>query len=160
MVRIRSATHPRSVDNVAHGTGCTSIATPLRLFRDALIMLQDRVAVVKAYLEDVRVRGVPINHAQDEYGGCVAWKANLAVVLAGGVFNTFDLLVETGIGPEKYLKVREVPEDWWTPNEDVGQGVGDEHSVVFVGAEPETADPYGAQPTLIAEDTHGSAYEF
>jgi len=108
----------------------------------------------------IGVRGVRINHAQDEYGGCVAWKANLAVVLAGGVFNTFDLLVETGIGPEKYLKVREVPEDWWTPNEDVGKGVGDEHSVVFVGAEPETADPYGAQPRLIAEDIHGSAYEF
>lgn len=108
----------------------------------------------------IGVRGVRIDHAQDEYGGCVAWKANLAVVLAGGVFNTFDLLVETGIGPEKYLKVREVPEDWWTPNEDVGKGVGDEHSVVFVGAEPETADPYGAQPRLIAEDTNGSAYEF
>merc|ERR1712161_127842 len=36
---------------------------------------------------------------------------------------------------------------------------GDEHAVVYVGVEPETADPFGAQPRLIAEDTDGSAYE-
>lgn len=46
------------------------------------------------------------------------------------------------------------------PNEDVGKDLGDEHAIIFVGVEPETADPFGAQPRLIAEDTYGSAYEF
>ena len=106
------------------------------------------------------VRGVRLDNKQNEYGGCVAWKANLAVVLSGGIFNTFDLLVETGIGQKKHLEARKIPRDWWTPNEDVGKGVGDEHAVVYVGVEPEVADPFGAQPRLIAEDKDKSAYEF
>ena len=101
------------------------------------------------------VRGVRIDYAQNEYGGCVAWKATLAVVLAGGVFNTFDLLIETGIGPQDYLGVRDVPKDWWTPNEDVGKEVGEEHPIVFVSAEPEATDPFGAQPRLVGEDKYG-----
>lgn len=106
------------------------------------------------------VRGVRIDYAQNEYGGCVAWEATMAVVLAGGVFNTFDLLIESGIGPQEYLGVRDVPEDWWTPNEDVGKEVGDEHAIVFLSAEPEAADPFGAQPRLVAADKYGSSYEF
>ena len=47
----------------------------------------------------VGVRGVRIDNAQSEYGGCVARKASKAVVLAGGMFNSFDLLVESDIGP-------------------------------------------------------------
>lgn len=108
----------------------------------------------------IGVRGVRIDNDQNEYGGCVVWKANKAVVLAGGIFNTFDLLVETGIGRKKHLEARGVPKDWWTPNENVGTQVGDEHAVVYLGAEPEAADPFGAQPRFIAEDTHGNAYEF
>lgn len=108
----------------------------------------------------IGVRGVRLDNKQNEYGGCVAWKANLAVVLSGGIFNTFDLLVETGIGQKKHLEAREIPRDWWTPNENVGKGVGDEHAVVYVGVEPEVADPFGAQPRLIAEDKEKSAYEF
>eukprot|EP00566_Odontella_aurita_P006061 CAMPEP_0113559698 /NCGR_PEP_ID=MMETSP0015_2-20120614/19036_1 /TAXON_ID=2838 /ORGANISM="Odontella" /LENGTH=572 /DNA_ID=CAMNT_0000461353 /DNA_START=50 /DNA_END=1765 /DNA_ORIENTATION=- /assembly_acc=CAM_ASM_000160 len=108
----------------------------------------------------IGVRGVRLDNKQNEYGGCVAWKANLAVVLSGGIFNTFDLLVETGIGQKKHLETRKVPIDWWTPNENVGTQVGDEHAVVYVGVEPEAADPFGAQPRLIAEDLDGSAYEF
>lgn len=77
----------------------------------------------------VGVRGVRVDADQTEYGGCVVWKANLAVVLSGGIFNTFDLLVETGIGQSKHLETRNVPKDWWTPNEDVGTEVGDEHAV-------------------------------
>lgn len=108
----------------------------------------------------IGVRGVRLDNKQNEYGGCVAWKANLAVVLSGGIFHTFDLLVETGIGQKKHLEAREIPRDWWTPNENVGKGVGDEHAVVYVGVEPEVADPFGAQPRLIAEDKEKSAYEF
>lgn len=108
----------------------------------------------------VGVRGVRIDGDQNEYGGCVSWKASTAVVLAGGVFNSFDLLVESGIGPAEDLQVRDVPEDWRMPNEDVGKDLGDEHAVIFVGAEPVKADPFGAQPRLIAEDTYGSSYEF
>lgn len=107
----------------------------------------------------IGVRGVRIDNDLNEYGGCVVWKANKAVVLAGGIFNTFDVLVESGIGQEKHLEARNVPKDWWAPNEDVGKEVGDEHAVVYVGVEPETADPFGAQPRLIAEDKHGNAYE-
>ena len=38
----------------------------------------------------IRIRGVRMDNDQKEYGGCVSWKATKAVVLAGGVFNTFD----------------------------------------------------------------------
>ena len=108
----------------------------------------------------VGVRGVRIDRDQREYGGCVAWSATKAVVLAGGVFNSFDLLVESGFGPEKDLKVRDVPKSWWTPNEKVGKEVGDEHLVLFMHANAEAADQFGSQPKLIAEDTYGNAYEY
>ena len=53
-------------------------------------------------------RGVGQGGDQGEYGGCVTWKAKTAVILAGGVFNTFDLLIESGIGPQEFLEVRQV----------------------------------------------------
>ena len=85
----------------------------------------------------VGVRGVRIDGHQNEFGGCVAWSAKTAVVLAGGVFNTFDLMVESGLGPEKDMRVRKVPESWWMPNEKVGKDVGDEHAILFMHANAE-----------------------
>lgn len=108
----------------------------------------------------VGIRGVRIDRDQQEYGGCVAWKATKAVILAGGVFNSFDLMVESGIGPEKDLETRKVPTSWRKPNEKVGKEVGDEHLVLFMHANAESTDQFGSQPKLIAEDTYGSAYEF
>eukprot|EP01061_Rhynchopus_euleeides_P011871 TRINITY_DN21458_c0_g1_i1.p1 TRINITY_DN21458_c0_g1~~TRINITY_DN21458_c0_g1_i1.p1 ORF type:complete len:299 (+),score=93.46 TRINITY_DN21458_c0_g1_i1:240-1136(+) len=52
-----------SVDNVAHGTGNNSVATPLRIYRDALATLQSRVRLVKVYLEGVRSGKHPVDHA-------------------------------------------------------------------------------------------------
>lgn len=108
----------------------------------------------------VCVRGIRRNKDQNEYGGCVFWSAKKAVVLAGGVFNTFDLMVESGVDPEKDLNARNIPESWWTPNEKVGKEVGDEHAVVFLHENAEAADPFGSQPRLIAVDTFGNLYEY
>lgn len=99
------------------------------------------------------VRGVRIDGDQGEYGGCVTWRARTAVVLAGGVFNSFDVLVESGLGPQKALDVREVPTKWREPNEQVGQGVGDEYPSVFLSVEPEKQDQYGAEARLVAHTT-------
>jgi hypothetical protein len=105
------------------------------------------------------VRGVRIDGDQGEYGGCVTWHASKAVVLAGGVFNSFDLLVESGIGPEEFLEVREIPEQWRLPNELVGKKVGDEHVSVFLSVEPEKQNQYGAEARLVAENGDDSSYE-
>lgn len=94
-----------------------------------------------------------MDNDQKEYGGCVSWKATKAVVLAGGVFNTFDLL------PTKSLKTRDIPKYWWMPNEEVGQGLGEEHSVLFLYADRQKADPYGAQPRLIARNKDSSSFQ-
>lgn len=97
------------------------------------------------------VRGVRIAGDQSEYGGCVTWKANKAVILAGGVFNDFDILVESGLGPQEALDIREVPQEWRYPNEQVGEGIGDEFPMVYVSVEPEKQDQFGAEPRLAAE---------
>eukprot|EP01064_Diplonema_japonicum_P000689 TRINITY_DN1044_c0_g10_i2.p1 TRINITY_DN1044_c0_g10~~TRINITY_DN1044_c0_g10_i2.p1 ORF type:complete len:300 (+),score=67.65 TRINITY_DN1044_c0_g10_i2:76-975(+) len=52
-----------SIDNVAHGTGSTSIATPIKMYRDALLMLQKRVRVVVAYLKGVKEGKHGLNHS-------------------------------------------------------------------------------------------------
>jgi len=107
------------------------------------------------------VRGVRVaQDDQGEYGGCVTWRANIAVVLAGGVFNSFDLLVESGLGPEEALDVRGVPEDWRFPNEQVGKGVGDEFPSVFLSVEPDAQDQFGAEARLVADTPDGTgSYE-
>ena len=114
-----------------------------------------------ASLRATGVRGVRVaTDNQGEYGGCVTWRANKAVVLAGGIFNSFDLLVESGLGPEEALDVRNVPENWRHPNEEVGKGVGDEFTSIYVSVEPEKQDQFGAEPRLVAETPVGfGAYE-
>jgi len=103
------------------------------------------------------VRGIRLApDDQSEYGGCVTWRATKGIVLAGGVFNSFDLLVESGLGPVKALDVRGVPEDWRYPNEDVGKGIGDEFPAVFLSVEPEKQDQFGAEARLVAETPTGS----
>ena len=102
-------------------------------------------------LRMIGVRGVRIAGDQSEYGGCVTWKAHKAVILAGGVFNSFDILVESGLGPQEALDIREVPKEWRYPNEQVGKGIGDEFPMVYVSVEPEKQDQFGAEPRLAAD---------
>lgn len=63
------------------------------------------------------------------------------VVLAAGVFGTFSLLVESGIGPADALKARDVPRV--LVNESIGEGIGDEVyvGVVFIAAKPQGPPP-------------------
>lgn len=105
------------------------------------------------------VRGVRIDGDQGEYGGCVTWNANTAVVLAAGVFHTFDLLIESGIGPQEYLDARQV-EDVWYVNPNVGKGFGDEHASVFLGVEPEPQDQFGAEARLAGDNTDDVSFVF
>jgi len=166
---------PIKLDEEDHVSQCSSVRTADG--RDRLLLADDlryntvdrKVTYVRARAASVirnengravGVRGVRIDGNQNEFGGCVAWSATKAVVLAGGIFNTFDLMVESGLGPEKDMRTRKVPVSWWMPNEKVGKAVGDEHSVAFTHANPEKADQFGSQPRLIAEDTFGSAYEY
>tara|TARA_B100000795_G_scaffold127847_1_gene95273 strand:+ start:74 stop:442 length:369 start_codon:yes stop_codon:yes gene_type:complete len=62
------------------------------------------------------------------------------VVLAAGIFGTFSLLVDSGIGPAKALQARGVRAPLLV-NEAVGSGIGDEVyvAVIFVAAEPQGA---------------------
>ena len=74
----------------------------------------------------------------------VQYRAN-KVVLAAGVFGTFDLLLNSGIGPLEYLNIRGV-----TPvveNDNVGKGVGDESqvTVVFCPTEKQPRPPPDGQ---------------
>eukprot|EP01065_Artemidia_motanka_P030770 TRINITY_DN36872_c0_g1_i1.p1 TRINITY_DN36872_c0_g1~~TRINITY_DN36872_c0_g1_i1.p1 ORF type:complete len:301 (+),score=88.42 TRINITY_DN36872_c0_g1_i1:90-992(+) len=52
-----------SVDNVAHGTGASSIQTPLSTYRDAVRMLAGRIKVVRDYLANVDAGKHPTDHA-------------------------------------------------------------------------------------------------
>eukprot|EP01059_Diplonema_ambulator_P036225 TRINITY_DN895_c0_g1_i4.p1 TRINITY_DN895_c0_g1~~TRINITY_DN895_c0_g1_i4.p1 ORF type:complete len:310 (+),score=62.99 TRINITY_DN895_c0_g1_i4:34-930(+) len=52
-----------SIDNVAHGTGSASIATPIKMYKDALVMLQERVRIVIAYLKDVKAGKHAFSHS-------------------------------------------------------------------------------------------------
>lgn len=89
----------------------------------------------------------------------MTWKANTAVVLAAGVFHTFDLLIESGIGPEEFLDVRQV-EDVWHVNPNVGKRFGDEYPSVFLGVEPELQDQFGAEARLAGENTDDTSFVF
>ena len=62
------------------------------------------------------------------------------VVLAAGIFGTFSLLVDSGIGPAKALQARGVRAPLLV-NEAVGSGIGDEVyvAVIFIAAEPQGA---------------------
>jgi GMC oxidoreductase len=109
------------------------------------------------------VRGVRIN--DDNSPGtstsqCVYWKANKAVVLAAGVLNSFNLLVDSGIGPEPDLQARNVPSDWWIVNEKIGANVGEELSVVYLSVEPEKQDLRGPEPGLVAQTSSGTFLAF
>lgn len=75
------------------------------------------------------------------------WRANTAVVVAGGVFNTFSLLIDSGIGPSKALETRQIS-DPWIVDETVGTGVGDELSVVVGYVEVEPQDRLGPNPSV------------
>lgn len=105
------------------------------------------------------VRGVRLDAKQVEYGGCVIWRATIAVVLACGVLHTFDLLLESGIGPQEYLDVRQV-EDAWKINPSIGKGFGDELTAVFLGVEPEPQDQLGAEARLAGDNTDGTSFVF
>lgn len=97
----------------------------------------------------IGVEGVRLDEDQREYGGLVTWKANKAVVLAGGVLNTFNLLIESGIGPKDMLLDRQV-KDIWVNNEYVGKNVGEELTAILLHVEPEKADYLGSQPRMAA----------
>jgi hypothetical protein len=97
----------------------------------------------------IGVEGVRLDEDQREYGGIVTWKANKAVVLAGGVLNTFNLLINSGIGPKAMLLERQV-KDVWIENEYVGQNVGDEMTAILLHVEPEKTDFFGSQPRMAA----------
>lgn len=71
--------------------------------------------------------------------------------------NSFDLMVESGIGPKKDLGTRKVPISCCKPNDIVGKEIGDEHLVLFMYL---GTDKFGSQPKLIAEETYENAYEF
>lgn len=107
------------------------------------------------------VRGVRIDdETNEEFGGCVTWEATQAVVLAGGVVNSFDVLVESGIGPERYLEVRGIPPEWRVPNEDVGTEVGDELTALYLSLEPERQDAALPTQQLSADNVDDSAFTF
>lgn len=101
------------------------------------------------YGRAIGVEGVRLDQDQREYGGIVKWKANKAVVLAGGVLNTFNLLINSGIGPKDMLLERQV-KDVWVENEYVGQNVGDEMTAILLHVEPEKMDYFGSQPRMAA----------
>jgi len=108
----------------------------------------------------VGVRGIRIDDEMNEFGGCVTWQATKAVVLAGGVVNSFDVLVESGIGPKRYLEVREVPQEWRVPNEDVGTKVGDELTALYLSLEPERQDTSVPTQQLSADNIDDAAFTF
>ena len=81
--------------------------------------------------------------AQPRYGGEVVYRAG-KVILAAGIFGTFSLLVDSGIGPREALDTREVPTaDRVIENCHIGKEVGDEVIVtcLFVAAKDQGEPP-------------------
>ena len=81
--------------------------------------------------------------AQPRYGGEVVYRAG-KVILAAGIFGTFSLLVDSGIGPREALDTREVPTaDRVIENCHIGKEVGDEVIVtcLFVAATDQGKPP-------------------
>ena len=75
--------------------------------------------------------------AQPRYGGEVVYRAGKKVILAAGIFGTFSLLVDSGIGPREALDTRGVATaDRVIENCHIGKEVGDEVFVtcLFVAA--------------------------
>ena len=81
--------------------------------------------------------------AQPQYGGEVAYHAG-KVILAAGIFGTFSLLVDSGIGPPEALDTRGVATaDRHIENFHIGRNVGDEMFVtcLFVAAKDQGRPP-------------------
>ena len=82
--------------------------------------------------------------AQPQYGGEVVYRAGKKIILAAGIFGTFSLLVDSGIGPPDALNTREVATaDRVIENCHIGKEVGDEVQVtcLFVAAEDQGGPP-------------------
>ena len=105
------------------------------------------------------VRGFRIQDGL-EHDECVYWTAHQAVVLAAGVFHSFDILVESGIGKERDLRTRRVPSDWWIPNANVGTNIGDELLLSLGSLEPEQPDTLDSEPRLAAQTANGASLTY
>ena len=82
--------------------------------------------------------------AQPRYGGEVVYRAGKKVILAAGIFGTFSLLVDSGIGPPDALNTRGVTTaDRVIENCHIGKEVGDEVFVtcLFVAAKDQGGPP-------------------
>ncbi|KAL1496078.1 hypothetical protein AB1Y20_014705 [Prymnesium parvum] len=106
-----------------------------------------RASVRRVLFEDGRAVGV------EDWGGAV-WFARRGVVLAGGVFGSFELLVESGIGPAKALEARGVAPR--VTNEAVGRGVGGEMPLVVKHINVARRREEKVEPSLAA---HSSKYK-